>query len=73
MTMIDSSLPSITRRNVVKLLAMAGAVRGEAFAADPAAIGQNGAPALLGVAIQKAVLAFAPDFRRLILAFHVFV
>jgi hypothetical protein len=46
---------------------------GKPFAAHAAAIGQNGATALLGIAIQKAVLASAPDFRRLILAFHVFL
>jgi oligo-alginate lyase len=34
MIMTDSCFPSITRRNVVKLLAMAAVVRGEAFAAD---------------------------------------
>jgi hypothetical protein len=40
------------------------------MASDTAAITQGGAAALGGVAIQKAMLAFAPDFRRLILTFH---
>lgn len=44
---------------------------GQAFAADPAAVGKDGAAALAGVAGEKAVLAFATDLGRLILAFHV--
>jgi len=40
------------------------------MASDTAAIGQGGAAALGGIAVQEAMLAFAPDFRRLILAFH---
>jgi hypothetical protein len=40
------------------------------MASDAAAIAQGGASALGGVAIQEAMLAFAPDFRRLILTFH---
>jgi len=44
----------------------------EAFAAFAAAIAQNGAATFAGIAIEKSVLAFAPDFRRLILAFHKF-
>jgi hypothetical protein len=40
------------------------------MSADPAAITQ-GSPAVLGgMTLQKAMLAFAPDFRWLILAFH---
>jgi hypothetical protein len=39
-------------------------------ASDTAAVAQSGAAALAGITVQKAVLAFAPDFRRLILAFH---
>jgi hypothetical protein len=31
---------------------------------------QSGAAAFAGIAIQEAMLAFAPDFRRLILTFH---
>jgi len=38
--------------------------------ADPAAITQRSLAAFGGIAIQEAVLAFAPDFRRLILTFH---
>jgi hypothetical protein len=44
--------------------------RGEAFAAGPAAIAQDGASAFAVIAAQEAVLPFAPDFRRLILTFH---
>jgi len=40
------------------------------MASDTAAITKGGAAALGGIAIQEAMLAFAPDFRRLILAFH---
>jgi hypothetical protein len=40
------------------------------MASDAAAIGQSGAAAFAGIAIQETMLAFAPDFRRLILAFH---
>jgi hypothetical protein len=40
------------------------------MASDAAAIAQRGAAAFGGVAIQEAMLAFAPDFRRLILTFH---
>jgi hypothetical protein len=39
-------------------------------ASDAAPIGQRGAAAFAGIAIQEPMLAFAPDFRRLILAFH---
>jgi chorismate mutase/prephenate dehydratase len=46
--------------------------RREAFTANAAAVGQRGPAALGGTAVQKAVLAFATDFRRLILAFHKF-
>jgi hypothetical protein len=46
--------------------------RGETFAALAAAVGQNGAAAFAGIAVEKPVLAFAADFRRLILAFHKF-
>ena len=42
------------------------------FAAVAAAVGQRGLAALAGIAIKKPVLAFAADFRRLILAFHKF-
>ncbi len=45
--------------------------RRQAFAADPAAIGQGRLAALGGIAVEKAMLAFAPHFRRLILSFHV--
>jgi hypothetical protein len=44
--------------------------RRQAFAAVAAAVGQRGLPALAGIAVEKPVLAFAADFRRLILAFH---
>ena len=42
----------------------------EPFAAHPTAVGQNGLAALAGITVQKSVLAFAADFRRLILALH---
>jgi hypothetical protein len=44
--------------------------RRQAFAAVAAAVGQCGLAALAGIAVQKPVLTFAADFRRLILAFH---
>lgn len=44
--------------------------RRQAFAAVATAVGQRGLAAFARVAIQKSVLAFAADFRRLILAFH---
>ena len=40
------------------------------MASGAAAITERGAAALGGIALQEAMLAFAPDFRRLILAFH---
>jgi hypothetical protein len=40
---------------------------------DATAIAQGGATALGGVPIQEAMLAFAPDFGWLILAFHVII
>jgi hypothetical protein len=43
------------------------------MASDPAAIAQSGLAAFAGITIEKSVLAFAPDFRRLILAFHFFL
>ena len=46
--------------------------RREAFAAHAPAVGQRGLAALGGIAVQKPVLAFPADFRRLILAFHKF-
>jgi len=46
--------------------------RRQAFTAFSAAIAQRGAAALGGFAGKKSVLAFAPDFRWLILAFHKF-
>jgi len=36
--------------------------RGEAFASDPAAVGQRGAAALAPVAVEKTVLPFPADF-----------
>jgi hypothetical protein len=50
--------------------AMAGSNRRQAFAAHAAAVGQRGLAALAGIAVEKSVLPFAADFRRLILAFH---
>jgi hypothetical protein len=44
--------------------------RRQAFAAVAAAVGQRGLAALAGITVQKPVLAFAADLRRLILAFH---
>jgi hypothetical protein len=44
----------------------------EAFAAGATAAGDGGCAAFGLVAGEKAVLAFAADFRRLILAFHKF-
>jgi hypothetical protein len=43
------------------------------MASDAAAAAQSGAAAFGGIAVQEAMLAFAPDFRRLILAFHVII
>jgi hypothetical protein len=43
------------------------------MASDAAAVAQSGLTALAGITIQKAMLAFAPNFRWLILAFHVIV
>jgi hypothetical protein len=40
------------------------------MASDAAAVAQRGAAAFAGITIQKAMLALAPDFRRLILTFH---
>jgi hypothetical protein len=40
------------------------------MASGAAAIAQSGAAAFGGIALQEAMLAFAPDFRRLILTFH---
>jgi hypothetical protein len=40
------------------------------MASHTAAVTKGGAAALGGIAIQEAMLAFAPDFRRLILTFH---
>jgi hypothetical protein len=40
------------------------------MASGAAAIAQSGAAALGGIALQKAMLPFASDFRRLILTFH---
>jgi hypothetical protein len=42
----------------------------EALASGTATVAKDGAPALLGVAIQKPMLPFAADFRWLILPFH---
>jgi hypothetical protein len=44
----------------------------QTFAAYATAIGQRGLAALGGITVQKPVLAFATNFRRLILAFHKF-
>jgi len=49
-----------------------GLNRREAFAARATAAGKRGAAAFGGLAGKKPVLAFAADFRRLILAFHKF-
>lgn len=49
----------------------AGSDWSEALAAHPAAVAQRGLAALGGVTIQETVLTFAPDFRWLILSFHV--
>jgi hypothetical protein len=46
--------------------------RRQAFATVAAAVGQRGLTALARVTVEKPVLAFAADFRRLILAFHKF-
>jgi hypothetical protein len=40
------------------------------MASDAAAIAKGGAAAFGGIAVQEAMLAFAPDFRWLILTFH---
>ena len=44
----------------------------QAFAAVAAAVGERGLAALARIAVEKSVLPFAADFRRLILAFHKF-
>jgi hypothetical protein len=49
-----------------------GLNRREAFAARATAAGKRGAAAFGARAGKKPVLAFAADFRRLILAFHKF-
>jgi hypothetical protein len=49
---------------------MAGLNGRQAFATDAAAVGQRGLAALARIAVEKPVLPFAADFRRLILAFH---
>jgi hypothetical protein len=46
--------------------------RRQAFASHAAAIPQCGLAAFGRIAIEKSVLPFAADFRRLILAFHKF-
>jgi hypothetical protein len=46
--------------------------RREAFAAEAAAVAQDGLAALARIAVEKSVLPFAADFRWLILAFHKF-
>jgi hypothetical protein len=47
--------------------------RGEAFAALATTIPQNAAAAFAGISAQKAVLALAANFRRLILTFHAMI
>ncbi len=44
----------------------------EPFATNPTAISQGGLATLGGIAVQKSVLTFTADLRRLILAFHKF-
>jgi hypothetical protein len=44
--------------------------RRQAFAAHPAAVAEDGLAAFAGIAAQKPVLTFPPDFRWLILSFH---
>src|SRR6266568_1672774 len=44
--------------------------RRQTLAPYPAAVAQDGAPALAGVAAQQSVLPFPANLRRLILAFH---
>jgi hypothetical protein len=46
--------------------------RRQAFAPVAPSVSERGLAALAGIAIEKSVLAFAADFRRLILAFHKF-
>jgi hypothetical protein len=53
-------------------LTRGGLNRREAFAARATTAGERGATARGGIAGKKPVLAFAADFRRLILAFHKF-
>jgi hypothetical protein len=43
------------------------------MAPGAAAAAQSGTASFGGIAVQKAMLAFASDFRRLILAFHVII
>ena len=47
-----------------------GSNRRQAFASHAAAIGQRGLAAFARITVEKSVLPFAADFRRLILAFH---
>jgi hypothetical protein len=47
-----------------------GSNRSQTFAAHAAAVAQDCPAALGGIAGQKAVLPFAANFRRLVLAFH---
>jgi hypothetical protein len=46
--------------------------RRQAFAAEAATVAQNRLAAFARIAVEKSMLAFAADFRRLILAFHKF-
>src|SRR5207245_1991821 len=45
--------------------------RGQTFSSDAAAVAQDRPATPGGLAAEEAVLAFAADFRRLILSFHV--
>jgi len=44
--------------------------RRQPFAANPAAVAEDGLAAPARIAAQKPVLPFSPDFRWLILSFH---
>jgi hypothetical protein len=43
---------------------------GQSLASNATSVGEDGAPAFCGHAIAEAMLALAPNFRRLVLAFH---
>jgi len=61
------------KRSAGRSAAIAESDWSEALAADATAISQNATPAPGGTAAQKAVLPFAANLRRLVLAFHAMI